>query len=82
MSCESLWIKGLRSYEQSNLEDWKKFCHSTGVEPHAGSKGLSPGWWDCPKGLMDRNFVALWSSETHSASLERSKALLKNSSIS
>ena len=46
------------------------------IDPSAGGPGSSPGQSDHPQSLTDHNFVALWPSETHSTSFERSKPLL------
>ena len=57
------------------MDIWKKICSSAGVELHAGGPGPTPGWWDHLQSLTDHNFAALWPTDTHSTSMDRSKPL-------
>ena len=47
-----------------------------------GRSGFDSQRRDHPISLMDSNFAALWSTETHSTSFERAKRLLLTHSLS
>ena len=56
-----------KSYKLTSCQIWsfkKKCCRLARVKPHARGLGLSPGWFDHPQSLMDRNFATLQSKET------------------
>ena len=46
----------------TSCQSWrfeKKFCHSAIVKPRVSGPGSSPGRWNNPQSLTDRNFAAL-----------------------
>ena len=66
----SYWKWGLKLFTE-----WRKSfmfkCFAWLSKSRASS---SPGWWDHPQSLMDRNFAALWPTDNNS--FERFKPLL------